>query len=80
MDFKFGESSHFAMLVRGSADICARVLMGDLWNCQHVGLLEALRRKFSFRLEKEKGDEKMQKGYSPKDKQTNCDLVRYVTS
>lgn len=43
---------HFALFVRGGADVCPRVLVGDMRNCQNVGFLETLGRKLFPQLSK----------------------------
>lgn len=53
MNLKRSKGFHFSLLVRGGADVCPRIVMGDPWNSQHVGLLETFRRKLSLHLDAE---------------------------
>lgn len=51
VDFQGGEGLNLALLVGGSADVGAWVFMGDLRDCQDVGLLETLWWKLFLHLE-----------------------------
>lgn len=51
VNFQLGKGFHFSLFVRGSADVCPRILVGDPRNSQHVDSLETLRRKLAFQLD-----------------------------
>lgn len=58
VNFKCGEGFHFALFVRGGADVRPRILVGDAGNRQNIDFLETLRRKLSFQLNTETNTEK----------------------
>lgn len=53
MNLKRSEGFHFPLFVRGGADVCPRIIVGDPRNRQHVDVLDALRSKLAFQLNTE---------------------------